>query len=79
MKLPPWYLIDTPVGAYNPDWAIVKQSDDDAPRLVLIRETKGTTDERYLRKSEVAKIHCGKEHFSLLNVDYKVIVSANDV
>ena len=79
LKLPPWYLIDTPVGAYNSDWAIVKQSDDDAPRLVLIRETKGTTDERNLRKSEVAKIHCGKEHFSLLNVDYKVIVSANDV
>ena len=79
LKLPSWYLIETPVGSYNPDWAILKQSDEEGPKLVLVRETKGTTDENKLRKSEVAKIHCGKEHFSLLDVDYKVAVSANDV
>lgn len=79
LKLPSWYLIETPVGSYNPDWAIIKQSEEDGPKLVLVRETKGTTDERHLRKSEVAKIHCGKEHFSLLDVDYSVVVSANDV
>lgn len=79
LKLPSWFIIETPVGPYNPDWAILKQSDEEGPKLVLVRETKGTTDERHLRKSEVAKIHCGKEHFSILDVDYRIVVSANDV
>lgn len=79
IKLPSWYLIDTPIGSYNPDWAIIKQKDDESPRLVLVRETKGTTDERFLRKSEVEKIHCGQKFFALLGVDYKTIVSANDL
>ena len=79
IKLPHWYVIETPIGAYNPDWAIVKQTDECSPRLVLVRETKGTTDMFRLRGSEAAKIYCGKKHFSLLDVDYKTIVSASDL
>lgn len=63
----------------NPDWAIIKQSNNETPKLVLVRETKGTIDESNMRKNEVDKIHCGTKHYSLLGVDYKVIVSANDL
>ncbi len=41
VKLPGWFQIDTPVGKYNPDWAVVKEGDQ---TLYLVRETKGTRD-----------------------------------
>ena len=46
VKLPDWFKIDTPVGKYNPDWAIVKHEDE---TLYLVRETKGTKDFLKLR------------------------------
>ena len=41
MKLPAWFTVDTPIGPYNPDWAIVF---DDSERVYLVRETKGSVD-----------------------------------
>lgn len=61
VKLPPWFTIDTPVGPYNPDWAIC-WDDHDHPRLPLVRETKSTKDEAARRGTENAKIACAKEH-----------------
>lgn len=69
VKLPFWFKVDTPIGSYNPDWAIVKQNGD---KVYLIRETKGTTQEGGLRGDEKDKITCGFAHFKELAVDYNV-------
>ena len=76
MKLPGWFEIDTPVGKYNPDWAILKH---DGQALYLVRETKGTRDFLKLRTSEADKVHCGVEHFKTLGVDFDVVVTADQV
>lgn len=78
LKLPPWFTVDTPIGPYNPDWALVKE-DDSGERLYLVRETKGTTDLTKLRQSERDKIVCGARHFSVLEVDYAHVKSAAEV
>lgn len=84
VKLPGWFKVATPVGAYNPDWALVMEQvdayGDSGPRLYLIRETKSTTVADELRGMENHKIHCGERHFvGGLQVDYKVITSADDL
>ncbi|MFX4301632.1 DEAD/DEAH box helicase family protein [Alicyclobacillus tolerans] len=79
VKLPGWFKVDTPIGSYNPDWAIVKQSKDEGTKLYLVRETKGSTYLGDLRDSEQAKIKCGEAHFDTLNVDYRVVKSAQEV
>ena len=76
IKLPWWFKIDTPLGTYNPDWAIVKQED---AKVYLVRETKSTKDQLKLRGSEWAKIQCGKAHFDTLHVDFAHVVSAAEV
>ena len=76
VKLPGWFQIDTPIGTYNPDWAIVKH--DDA-MLYLVRETKATKDFLKLRNSEADKVRCGKRHFEALGMDFAVVVSATEV
>jgi type III restriction enzyme len=76
IKLPNWFAIDTPLGTYNPDWAIVKQEDE---KIYLIRETKSTKDELKLRSSEWAKIQCGKAHFNSLGVDFSHITNTSEV
>ena len=75
IKLPGWFKIETPIGAYNPDWAIVKQGD---AKVYLVRETKSTKDQLKLRGSGWAKIQCGKAHFDTLQVDFAHVVSANE-
>jgi type III restriction enzyme len=76
VKLPGWFQIDTPVGTYNPDWAILKH---DGQALYLVRETKGTRDFLQLRTSEADKIRCGQQHFETLGVPFAVVVSADEV
>ena len=76
IKLPSWFMIDTPLGTYNPDWAIVEE--DDA-KIYLVRETKSTKEQLKLRGSEWAKIQCGKAHFDTLQVDFAHVVSADEV
>jgi type III restriction enzyme len=70
MKLPAKFKIDTPVGPYNPDWAIIKQEDGE-DRIYMIRETKSTLDDSKLRPSELAKIKSAKKHFTAIGItDY---------
>ena len=76
VKLPAKFEIDTPVGKYNPDWAIVKQDDQ---TLYLVRETKATHDFLKLRTSEADKVRCGQRHFEALGVPFAVAVSADEV
>jgi type III restriction enzyme len=76
IKLPGWFMIDTPIGTYNPDWAIVKEND---AKVYLVRETKSTKDQLKLRSSEWAKIQCGKAHFDTLQVDFSHITNAMEV
>lgn len=81
MKLPSKFKIDTPVGNYNPDWAIIKQVDGDE-RIYMIRETKSTLDESKRRPTENAKIKAAARHFEAIGseaqaVDYKVGVPGN--
>jgi len=76
VKLPSWFKIDTPIGTYNPDWAILK---DDGNALYLARETKSTKDFMKLRNSESDKVRCGASHFEALGVPFDVVVSADEI
>jgi type III restriction enzyme len=78
-KLPDWFKVETPVGTYNPDWAIVKQLPGEAERLYLVRETKSTKDKDQLRDVEYDKIRCGQAHFKILEVDFDYVTSAEEV
>ncbi|MCG7421744.1 DEAD/DEAH box helicase family protein [Micrococcus sp. ACRRV] len=74
MKLPDKFKIDTPVGPYNPDWAIVKHEDGEE-RVYMIRETKSTEDEIKRRPTENAKIKSAEKHFEAISVpNYAVSV-----
>jgi len=76
VKLPSWFEIDTPVGKYNPDWAIIKH---DGQAMYLVRETKGTKDFLKLRTSEADKVRCGQRHFEAIGVPFAVVVTADEV
>jgi len=70
MKLPAKFKIPTPVGDYNPDWAIIKHEDGEN-RIYMIRETKSTLDDSKLRPTELAKIRSAKKHFAAIGIaDY---------
>jgi type III restriction enzyme len=78
MKLPDKFKIDTPVGTYNPDWAIIKQVDGH-DYIYMIRETKSTRDEMKLRPTEKAKIDAATKHFAAIginagSIDYEVSI-----
>lgn len=66
-KLPGWFTVPTPLGSYNPDWAVLVEQDG-AERLYLVVETKGGLFADDLREKEGAKIDCGKAHFKALEV-----------
>lgn len=76
VKLPRWFVIETPIGNYNPDWAVVKHND---ATIYLVRETKGTRDFEKLRNSEADRIRCGRRHFEALEVGFDVVVQAGEV
>jgi len=79
IKLPDWFHVETPIGTYNPDWAIVKQLPGGAEKLYLVRETKSTKDKDKLRASEYDKIRCGEAHFKVLEVGFDYVTSAEEV
>lgn len=72
-KFPSKFKIDTPIGSYNPDWAIYKE-ENNQEKLYFVIETKGSTNSYDLRIKENLKIKCGKKHFEALdtNVDFEV-------
>jgi type III restriction enzyme len=82
-KLPGWFKVPTPLGTYNPDWAVLVERDG-AERLYLVVETKSSLFTDDLRDKEGAKIECGKAHFKALAVredpaEYKVARTVADV
>lgn len=76
VKLPAWFKVSTPIGEYNPDWAIVKHDDQ---TVYLVRETKGTKDFLKLRNSEADKVRCGQRHFEAIGVSFAVAIAADEV
>jgi len=64
-KLPGWFTIPTPLGSYNPDWAVLIEADG-KDKLYFVLETKADTTFDALRPTESAKIKCGKKHFEAL-------------
>ncbi|PKK40553.1 Type III restriction enzyme [Clostridiaceae bacterium JG1575] len=77
VKLPKGFYINTPVGKYNPDWAIAF-FEDKVKHVYFVAETKGDMSSLELREIEKAKAHCAREHFHAIsgkNVKYDVISS----
>jgi type III restriction enzyme len=66
-KLPGWFKVPTPLGTYNPDWAVLVEMDG-AERLYFVVETKSGLFKDDLRDKEAAKIKCGEAHFEALAV-----------
>ncbi len=81
-KLPKWFKISTPLGNYNPDWAVLVRPDLDKyeEKLFFIVETKGSLFENERRELENLKINCGKKHFESISkeVTFKTTNSFND-
>lgn len=83
-KLPSWFKIPTPLGNYNPDWAVVKQVQD---KVYFVAETKNTgksiqagVDAGKLRENERLKIECGERHFEALGgLAYCVVEKVGDL
>jgi type III restriction enzyme len=82
IKLPRWFLIETPVGEYNPDWAVAYRNDR---TLYFVAETKDTGNREgvaldLLRPIEQLKIECGKRHFkNFEEVQFKVVKSLEEL
>ena len=75
-KLPDRFKIDTPIGAYNPDWAVYLMKNGEE-KLYFVIETKGSESEDLLRPNESKKIRCGKKHFEALNTGSELRVATN--
>lgn len=75
-KLPDKFKINTPLGTYNPDWAVYLDQDG-ATKLYFVLETKGSAKEAELRLKEKLKIHCGRAHFKALDNDLEFKVTSN--
>lgn len=77
-KLPSWFKVPTPIGNYNPDWAVVMKNRE---RVYFVAETKNTgkgiqdgVDLDKLSLPEQQKIECAQTHFDLFDdVDYRVV------
>ncbi len=77
VKLPDGFYISTPVGHYNPDWAIAFY-EGKVKHIYFVAETKGSMNSLQLRLIEKSKIHCAREHFKAISSDsvtYEVVDS----
>jgi type III restriction enzyme len=76
-KLPFWFKIQTPIGTYNPDWAVVIKNEK---KIYFVAETKSTTDKDKLRKEEQQKIQCGERHFEVFeDVNFKHVTKVSEL
>ena len=81
VKLPKGFYISTPVGKYNPDWAIAFNQEH-IKHIYFVAETKGNMSSLELRDIEKAKIECAKKHFKSISnseVKYDVISNYNEL
>jgi type III restriction enzyme len=69
-KLPSWFKVPTPLGTYNPDWAVLVEVSGEE-RLYFVVETKGSLFADDLRDNEAAKVACGAAHFQELAIGIK--------
>ncbi|MFA7220878.1 MAG: restriction endonuclease subunit R, partial [Synergistaceae bacterium] len=78
-KLPSWFKIETPIGDYNPDWAVLVEKDNEE-KLYFVIETKGKIEPEELRGREDKKIKCGIKHFEAIGNDaqFQVCKDFND-
>ena len=86
VKLPGWFTVPTPVGEYNPDWAIVLEPRDEFGNLTgeellyLVRETKASLNPDDWHPDEARKIRCGERHFrDALGLDYQVVTDVREL
>lgn len=75
-KIPSQFKIETPIGTYNPDWAVYLTKNGEE-NLYFILETKGDTSFMHLKTSEQLKIHCGQEHFKALDAGIEMETTTN--
>ncbi len=68
VKLPDGFYISTPVGHYNPDWAIAFY-EGTVKHIYFVAETKGSMNSMQLRMIEESKIHCARQHFKAISSD----------
>ncbi|MDX9872711.1 MAG: DEAD/DEAH box helicase family protein [Clostridia bacterium] len=68
VKLPNGFFISTPIGKYNPDWAIAFH-EGKVKHIYFVAETKGSMSTMQLRMIEEAKIHCAREHFKAISTE----------
>ena len=74
-KLPYWFKINTPIGTYNPDWALIKKNEK---TVYFVAETKSAGQE--LRVTEKQKIKCGHAHFNEFEeVEFRQVASVGDL
>lgn len=78
VKLPNWFKIDTPIGSYNPDWALVIEKDGEE-KLYFVLETKGQEWEEDLRPGESAKIEFARKHFEAIGTDIEFVGPEKEV
>ncbi len=74
-KIPERFKIQTPIGTYNPDWAVYLTKNGEE-KLYFVLETKGSTSLFDLRTREQLKIHCGKKHFKALDGDIEMQIAS---
>jgi type III restriction enzyme len=81
VKLPKTFQIKTPIGPYNPDWALIKKEEGEETKVYFVAETKdpkAAKDKTLLRDSESMKIACAEKHFATLDgVQYQVVGSVS--
>lgn len=72
VKLPKWYEVDTPIGKYNPDFALVLEKtsleDGDSTKYYFVIETKGSTEWKDLKDTEKMRIKCAIKHFEAIGL-----------
>ncbi len=81
VKLPSGFYINTPMGKYNPDWAI-SFKEGSVKHIYFVAESKGDTSDLQLREVEKAKIECARRHFSAISDDkvkYSVVSSYSEL
>jgi len=77
IKLPYWFVINTPIGTYNPDWALILKNET---KVYFVAETKYSLDPQKLYSSENYKIECGIKHFKeFADVSYKTVTKLSEL
>lgn len=82
IKMPNWFKVPTPLGDYNPDWAILKENTvGDEQRLYFVADTKGNTLSDQLRPHERGKLKSGEKHFKALDtgITFRVVKEESDL